>query len=411
MERISGLSNVLAKQSAVKPVLDSATWMGFTDLLPERSRKLQKELRAAFDDPKIYNRMLEYVEAAEFPEDMVPVAKKLNLGRHFYSGEFGNGKEATPWEKVVVILESGRIDGSLATFILVQHCLLGKTIELFASEEIKKEYIPKIRDFDLIGGWGLTELNVGSDASGIETTVRREGDDYIINGNKRWIGNANKDIMVVFAKDETTKEVQAFLIHLNWPGVKREMIKRKMALRSVQNGQLHFTNVRVPARFKLPGVQGFESVANLLAESRILVAWLASALSLGLYDFMMKYITQRKQFGKPITAYQLMQEKIFKVMSRTQANLFFCYNLYQRHIDGKTTIGQIAMAKGFCTEMLREAARFGREALGGNGIIADNHVMKVLVDAEVLFTYEGTYDINLLVAGRELTGYAAFKTR
>ena len=410
MERVQELNGLLTKAQQPKSVTDSLSWMGFRDLLPESSRKLQEKLRPVFEDKKFYDMMLDYVEKAEYPEDAVTILKKLDLGRHFYHGEFGAGKSSSPWDKIVIILEAGRVDGSLATLILVQHLLLGKTVEMFGSEEIKQEYIPKIRDLELVGGWGLTELNIGSDASGMETRVRKEGDSYIINGNKRWIGNANKDLMVVFAKDETSLEVQAFLIHLTWPGVKREKIQRKMALRAVQNMQLHFTDLVVPARYKLPGVKGFESVASLLAESRVMVAWLAASLSIGLYDYMIKYVAQRKQFGKPLVAYQLMQQKVFKVMSRTQSILFFCYNIYQRHLEGKATIGQIAMAKSFSTEMLREAARYGREALGGNGIVADNHVMKVLVDAEVLYTYEGTYDINLMVSGRELTGYAAFKT-
>ena len=413
MERLGQVSASLTKGAPKLPkVVESASaWMGFDELLPESSRQLSKRLRPIFESDKVYKRMLDYVEAGEFPEDLVPIVRDLDLGKYFYSGEHGAGKDSSPWDKIVILLEMGRVDCSLATFFMVQHMLLGKTIDMFGSEEQKKEWIPKIKNLDIIGGWGLTELNIGSDASNMETRVRFENGEYILNGNKRWIGNANKDIMCVFARDEKTDEVQCFIIDLKWPGVQRETIKRKMALRSVQNMQLHFTNVKIPAKNKLPGVKGFPSVAALLAESRIMVGWLAAAAGLGLYDYMIQYLRKRTQFGNPLVSYQLIQEKIFKVMSRVQANLFFCYNIQQLHLAGKATIGQIAMCKAFATEMLREAVRFGREALGGNGIIADNHVMKVLVDAEVLFTYEGTYDINLMVAGRELTGVAAFKTR
>jgi acyl-CoA oxidase len=416
MERLGKVSASFTKggkkaQSLPKVVESASAWMGFDELMPESARQLSKRLRPQLESDRVYKRMLDYIESGEFPQDMVPIVRELDIGKYFYSGEYGAGKDSSPWDKVVILLELGRVDCSLGTFFMVQHVLLGKTIDMFGSEEQKKEFLPKIRDLELIGGWGLTELNVGSDASSMETRVRFENGEYILNGNKRWIGNANKDIMCVFAKDEKTEEVQCFILDLKWPGIQRESIKRKMALRPVQNMQLEFKDVRIPAKYKLPGVKGFASVATLLAESRIMVGWLAAAAGLGLYDYMIQYLRKRIQFGNPLVSYQLIQEKVFKVMSRVQANLFFVYNVQQLHLAGKATIGQIAMCKAFVTEMLREAARFGREALGGNGIIADNHVMKVLVDAEVLFTYEGTYDINLMVAGRELTGVAAFKTR
>lgn len=409
MERIGQISSSLTKgnsQDTPKVVENSLTWMGFDQLLPESSRELGRKLRPLLESDAVYKRLIDYAEQAQFPEDLVPIVRKLDIAKYFYKADSTN-----PWDKVAIMLELGRIDASLTTFFLVQNCLLGKTIELYGSEEQKKEYLPKIKNFDIIGGWGLTEVDIGSDASSIQTTAKLVGNEYILNGNKRWIGNANKDILTVFAKEVSSGEVQCFIVDLKSPGVSRSYIKYKMALRPVQNGEIHFKDVRIPIKNKLPGVKGFQSVAALLAESRIFVAWLAAAQGLGLYDYMMRYLKKRQQFEKPILAFQLMQEKVFKVMSRVQSNLFFCYNIHKLHVEGKATFGQIAMLKGHTTEMLREAARFGREALGGNGIVLDNHVMKVLCDAEALFTYEGTYDINLLVAGRELTGIAAFKTR
>lgn len=411
MDRITDLEAVLtSKKATPKYVGDSLSWMGFDQLLPESSRRLIKELRPQLEDEKIYSQILEHIEKAQYPDTMLPFFKKLELGKYFYSEKYGGLASATAWDRVIIIMELGRVDASIATALMVQHVLLGKTIEMFGTEEMKKEYIPKIMNLDLIGGWGLTELTIGSDASSMTTKVKKDGDNFILSGNKRWIGNANKDIMVVFAKDESD-EVGCYLLDLTWPGIRREAIKNKMALRPVQNMQLFFDDVKIPAKNKLPGVKGFNSVATLLAESRIFVAWLASGLGVGCYDYMIKYLVKREQFERPLVAFQLIQEKIFKVMSRVQASLFMNYNIQKRHLEGKASIGQIAMAKAFATEMLREAARWARESFGGNGIIADYHVMKVLVDAEVLFTYEGTYDINMLVAGRELTGVAAFKTR
>lgn len=146
--------------------------------------------------------MLDYIETAEYPEDMIPIVKKMNVGRYFYEEKYGGMPGASMWDRITIIMEMGRVDASLATAVLVQHALLGKTIEMFGSEEQKKELIPKIMNLEIIGGWGLTEKNIGSDASSMETRVKLEGDHYILNGNKRWIGNANKDVMCVFAKNE-----------------------------------------------------------------------------------------------------------------------------------------------------------------------------------------------------------------
>ena len=363
------------------------------------------------EDEKNYKKIVDYVEKAEFPTDLVPVIKQMDAAKYYYKAENGGHPGATVWDRVAILLELGRVDASVATFFLVQHCLLGKTIEMFGTPEMKKELIPKIISHEVIGGWGLTEVDVGSDASSMTTTVRQENGEYILNGNKRWIGNANKDVMVVFAKDEKSQEVGCYLIDLKQEGVNRKRIENKLALRAVQNMELHFTNVRIPLKNKLPGVKGFESVATLLAESRVFVAWLAAAMGVGLYDFMMKYVAKRNQFGRPLTAYQLTQEKIFRVMAIAQSNLMLCHQVTRLHEQGKATIGMIALAKAHTTDTLRDAARLARAALGGNGIVSDNHVMRTLIDAEVAFTYEGTYDINLLVATRELTGIAAFKTR
>lgn len=186
----------------------------------------------------IYPLLDEYVEAADYPEKVVEIMKAQRLAHYAFKGEYGCG--ATSAERVAIILELARINASAATLYLVQTKLIGRTIELYGSEEQKAEYLPKLRDFDLVGSWGLTELDNGSDASGLTTNVRFEDGEYILNGNKRWIGNANKDLITVFARNQDTNEIECFILHLDTPGVQREKIEYKMALRSVQNMQLFF---------------------------------------------------------------------------------------------------------------------------------------------------------------------------
>jgi len=419
MERIGSLATELVKSKKDGKVEEprvvecSLSWMGYYSLLPPKAAQLAKKIRPIMESPQVYSRLIDYIEADEFPEDVFPPIRDLDITKYFYEGEFGDGsEEPTYWERVALTIEASRVDLSLATMMAVQCFLLGKTIEVCGSEEQKNYYLPRIKSFELIGGFGLTEADHGSDASNLSTTVQKMANgDYLLNGNKRWIGNANKDIIIVFAKDTSDGEVGCYIVHLTSPGITRTKIQRKLALRPVQNMVVLFKDVIVPEKNKLPGVQGFLSVASLLAESRIMVGFMGAGLAIGLYDFTIKQLVKREQFGRPLAAFQLTQEKIFKIMSRAQAALFMCHHVYSLHLEGKATFGMISMAKAFSSEMAREAAKYAREALGGNGIIIDNHAMKCLADAEALYTYEGTYDINLLVAGRELTGLPAFKTR
>lgn len=190
MERISNISNTLTRaKRAHKPVESSAEWFGFYDLIGDKAARLAKRLRPVLE-AGIKDQIIGHIENASFPEEIVSMLKAQQLGEYFLGGKWGNG--ASEWEKVAIISELARIDASSATLLLVQMKLLGRTIELYGSDAQKEHYLPKIRDFELVGGWGLTERLNGSDASGITTNVRYEDGYYILNGNKRWIGNGNK---------------------------------------------------------------------------------------------------------------------------------------------------------------------------------------------------------------------------
>ena len=267
-------------------------------------------------------------------------------------------------------------------------------------------------NFDMIGGWGLTEKLRGSDASSILTTCKQlPNGSWEINGNKRWIGNANRDVMVLFAKNVDSGKVHGFIVHLSddRPGLKRHEIRKKMSLRGVANMQLYFDKLIVEEKWRMTKVKSFRDVADMLAHSRQYVAWVATAIGVGIYDHVIRYIRERKQFNKPIAKYQLVQEKLVRIMGNVQACLHLMAKVTRLYEENQSSIGKFAMAKAWVTTKVRESAALGREMLGGNGIILDNFLMKAFMDMEGIYTYEGTYDINTLVAGRELTGFAAFK--
>jgi len=218
-------------------------------------------------------------------------------------------------------------------------------------------------------------------------------------------------MIITWARNEDTKKVESFIVPINTPGVKIEVIKHKLALRCIQNCNITYDNVFVPEENKLPGAtEGFKSTNQVLEHSRVFVSWIAVGAAIGVYDNVIKYINNRKQFGVKISSFQLMQEKLARMMGHIQAMLLLVWRVTRIYEAKKLTIARAAMAKAWTSRMGREVAQLGREMMGGNGIIMDNYAMKAVADAEAIYTYEGTYDVNALVCGRELTGISAFKS-
>eukprot|EP01017_Pseudomicrothorax_dubius_P036674 TRINITY_DN5274_c0_g2_i3.p1 TRINITY_DN5274_c0_g2~~TRINITY_DN5274_c0_g2_i3.p1 ORF type:complete len:336 (+),score=51.30 TRINITY_DN5274_c0_g2_i3:304-1311(+) len=320
------------------------------------------------------------------------------------------GKHMSPVALGVTIMELSRLDLSVAGFFCVQAGMAMYTIEHFASEEQKARWLPKMRDLELISGWGLTEKDIGSDASNLKTEAKPVEGGYILNGNKRWIGNALRGgHLIVWARNTETKQIQAFFVETKWKGVRCELIKRRLAVRPLLNSELHFDNVFVPAENRLAKVNDFSATNNILKHSRVYTCWNVVGLCIGVYDTAIKYVTSRKQFNVPISAFQLTQEKLVRMMGTIQASLALSWRITKLYERNAASIGQIAMCKAWVSQQAREVVRLGRELLGGNGIVADFQIMKALLDLEAYYTLEGTYDINSLVAGREVTGIAAFK--
>ena len=409
ISRLQLVQNQLsAKAQKAQPYVESSwDYLKMDEHFPKEVIEFRKELRVWLEN-EVKPHVTEAYEKAEFPEIFVKKFAEHDLIGKFLAKPYGEGYSVYALGAAVV--EIARIDASLATFFLVDLGLCAFTIESFGSEEQKAKYMPLMRQMKIVGGWGLTEEDLGSDASSLKTSVQKVEGGYRLNGNKRWIGNGNRDIVVVWARNTENKKIEAFIVPIkNNPGFTSEVIKNKLALRIVQNCQLRFDNVFIPEENKLPKAKDFTSTGEVLLHSRLFVAWLACGIAVGIYDNVIKYVDQRKQFGVKIASFQLIQDKLVKIMGNVQGMLYLTLRMTQLYEQKKATIGMIAMTKAWCTRLLREAAALGREALGGNGIILDNYAMKALADAEAIYTYEGTYDINSLVCSRELTGISAFK--
>jgi len=274
MQRLTLQKNLLSSKSI--PYIDSSIdYLRFSDLLTPEEEALRKEVRA-FAETSIAPYINDSIDAAKFPDHLVPVIRKFDLFSHFISKPIGKGTSLIGIG--LILSELARVDGSISTFAIVQGGLAIHTIDKFASEAQKLKYLPLLRRLELISGWGLTEISYGSDASSIETIVTKNAQgDYVLNGNKRWIGNGDKDLLVVWARNIESKKIEAFIVNMKSHGVTTQAIKHKLALRMVQNCEIHFQNVVVPADNKLPKAKDFiKGTTDVLKHSRCLVCWIAT---------------------------------------------------------------------------------------------------------------------------------------
>ena len=411
MERVGLVANQLSGKPGTgkreaKIVDSSVDFYRFYDLFSEEERELAKKARS-FAEKEMTPIIYDYYEKATFPDVLIDALAKTKFASVCLSKPYGEGKPLT--SSIPIVTELARADASFATSYFIQGVLAMYTIEIFGDEDQKKRYLPALRDYKIVTGWALTEPAFGSDASNIETTATKIPGGWKINGKKRWIGNADRDIIICWAKDTESKKIQAFIINMKSPGVRVEIIQHKLAMRIIQNGDITLTDVFVPDEDRLTHAKDFSSVSELLLHSRTAICAVATGVAMGIYDNCIKYLNNRNQFGVKLTSFQLVQDKLVRMMANIQAMLLMTWRISNLYSEGKATIGMVGMAKSWCTKTGREVAALGREVLGGNGIIFDNYVMKGFADMEAIHSYEGTYDINTLVAGRELTGKSAFK--
>ena len=340
---------------------------------------------------------------SDFPHEIVPGFAKLDVAGLPYRG-------ASSLLSGFLALEMNRVDPSLATFFGVHSGLAMGSVDRCGSQEQKERWLPAMAEMSRIGAFALTEPHGGSDVSGgLETTARREGDTWVLNGAKRWIGNATfADLIVVWARDEADDQVKGFVVENGAPGFTATKIENKMALRTVQNADIAITDCRVPEADRLQNANSFRDTADILRKTRGGVAWQAVGVTIGAYEHALAYAGERQEFGKPIAGFQLVQDLLVRILGNITSSLGLVVRLAQLQDSGVYKDEHSSLAKAVCTVRMREAVGWAREILGGNGILLDYNVGRFVADAEAVYSYEGTREMNTLITGRAITGLSAF---
>ena len=349
-----------------------------------------------------------YWLTSEFPFELIPGIRDLHIAGTGFQGYGCPGGESLLAD--FIGMEIARVDCSISTFYGVHSGLAMGSIYICGSEEQKQRWLPDMAAFNKIGCFALTEPLVGSGAAkGLLTTASRQGDTWILNGQKKWIGNATfADLAVVWARDVSDNQVKGFVVEKGTPGYTVEKIENKMALRVVQNGLITMDNCRVPEANRLQNANTFKDTGKVLRATRAGVAWEAVGCMRGAYEYALKYAQEREQFGRPIAAFQLVQDLLFRMLSNITACECMCLRLSQLEGSGVLKEENSALAKAYCCMKMRESVGYARELLGGNGILLDYNVGRFVADAEALYSYEGTREMNALIVGRAASGFSAF---
>ncbi|SDS14370.1 acyl-CoA dehydrogenase family protein [Actinoplanes derwentensis] len=342
----------------------------------------------------------EYWARAEFPFHLIKQFAGLGLA----------GVKRSSLLDGWLALEMGHADASMATFYGVHAGLAMGSIQECGSPEQQERWLPSMASFEQVGAFALTEPTGGSDvAAGLRTVSRREGDTWVLNGRKRWIGNATfADLTVVWARDEADDQVKGFVVGKGTPGFTATKIENKIALRIVQNADIELAGVRVPEADRLQGARSFKDTARVLQQTRAGVAWQSVGVMLAAYEIALAYAGERKQFGRPIAKFQLVQDLLVRMVGNVTASMGMCVRLAQLQDAGVYKDEHSALAKAYCTTRMREVVGWARELLAGNGIVLEYDIGRFVADAEALYSYEGTREINSLIVGRAITGHGAF---
>jgi glutaryl-CoA dehydrogenase len=345
---------------------------------------------------------------AEFPFQIIePLAEVGIIGQAY---GLGGAPAAGQLLTGFIGLEISRVDPSIATFVGVHSGLAMGTIVLCGSDEQQDRWLPAMQRMELIGAFGLTEPEGGSDvAGGMRTTAKRSGDEWILNGAKRWIGNATfADLTIIWARDVDDDQVKCFVVDKGTPGFVATKIENKASLRTVQNADIVLTDCRVSESNRLQNANSFKDTARVLRTTRGGVTWSAVGCQIGAYDAAVQYAKERHQFGKPIGHFQLIQDLLARMLGNITASLGMAVRVSQLQQEGIFRDEQASLAKWYSTTRLRETAAWAREIMGGNGILLDRDAVRFFADAEALYSYEGTAQINALIVGRSITGKSAF---
>lgn len=379
---------------------------GFAEHLTPGARRALAQLQTVLDRD-IRPLLSDAWETATMPDAVLESLVPLNLMEpHDVAVEEAGSSLFAGFRNFVL----AKTDASVATLYNAQSGLFRTTITQGGSPEQAAALDPLIRSFELKGAFALTEPDHGSDiARGLETTATREGDEWVLRGLKRWIGGAvTADVLAVFARSTDDAQVRAFLVDRTAAGVTLETIRGKVALRPMQNSVISLDDVRVAEASRLQRIESWRDVAMLLRAMRSDVAWIATGIQAGALEAATAYVRQREQFGRPIGGFQLVQEKLARMLGNLTASLAMVVQLSRREDAGNFVDEESALAKMWTSLRARETVALAREVVGGNGILLEHDVGRFFADAEAVYSYEGTHEINALIVGRSLTGASAF---
>jgi glutaryl-CoA dehydrogenase len=384
------------------PPFADADLMYVADLLPPAERTRYLEIRD-FLQSRVRAQSIEYWNREEFPFGLL-----AELGKHGLGGLQTDGTSAL--FKGLMYVEVARADVSLSALVGIHNELIVGMIEALGSEEQKQRWLPGLTAFTQLGAFALTEPEHGSDiAGGLATTARLEGGEWVIDGAKRWIGAGTiADFALVWARDAADHQIKGFIVETDRPGYTATKISNKIGLRIMQNADIQLDCVRIPETNMLPGATDFTKANELLRDSRAWVGWQAAGIQLAAFDVARSYSLQRRQFGKELARFQLIQQQLAEILGNASASLALMAQLARIQEEGRLEMAQAAMAKATTTRLARASVAMGRSLLGGNGISSDFEMGKLFGDAEILYTYEGSYEINSLIVARAVTGKSAF---
>jgi len=350
----------------------------------------------------------EYAQKAEFPKQLIKGLAEIGAFGPTIPVEYG-GAGLDYMSYGIIMQEIERGDSGIRSTSSVQGSLVMYPIYTYGSEEQRKKYLPKLASGEMIGCFGLTEPDHGSDPGGMTTNFKDMGDHYLLNGAKMWISNAPfADVAVVWAKDESGK-IRGLIVERGMEGFTTPETHGKWSLRASATGELVFDNVKVPKENLLPNASGLKGPLGCLNQARYGIAWGALGAAMDCYDTALRYSKQRMQFGKPIAAFQLQQKKLAEMITEITKGQLLVWRLATLKNENRATAAQISMAKRNSVEVAINIAREARQMLGGMGITGEYSIMRHMMNLESVITYEGTHDIHLLITGMDITGEEAFK--
>ncbi|MFJ4028959.1 acyl-CoA dehydrogenase family protein [Paenarthrobacter sp. NPDC089989] len=402
LDEKAGTATSGAAKENVLPPYPEADLMYVVDLLPDGERARYAEVRE-FLQGEVRAASIDYWNREEFPFGLLPDMAKFGLGRLQTDG-------SSKLFKGLMYTEIARADVSLSALVGIHNELIVGMIHELGSPEQKQRWLPGLETFTQLGAFALTEPEHGSDiAGGLSTTARCDGGEWVISGAKRWIGAGTiADFALVWARDEADGHVKGFIVETDRPGYAATKITHKIGLRIMQNADIVLDEVRVPLDNLLPGATEFSRANDLLRDSRAWVGWQAAGIQLAAFDVARSYTLSRFQFGRELARFQLVQQQLADILGNAHASLSLMVELARIQQAGKLEMVQAAMAKATTTRLARASVAMGRSLLGGNGISTDYEMGKLFGDAEILYTYEGSYEINSMIVARAVTGKSAF---